>query len=447
MITDPMTQSPSVARHGLISKFGLDAREHALRARRKLPSAGLAGRPRRIALAFSILPATLHAVMRGVSEFAAKQGKWILTTHGEATQVPLDGLHGWNGDGIIALLDTPSEARAARRFFMRGTPVVTFSGTLHDPGVPRVTTDDAAIGRAAAEHLISQRYERFALFTLGGSAYSAARGAAFAARLRASGKTFATYESPAGSSLSPAWHDETQALMDWVRALPRPTGVFAVNDYLAQRVTEACGDCDIRVPNEVGVVGADNNSVLCESSMPTISSVDCDWHGIGYHAAALLHRLMNGGDPPEEDQVIPPQAVASRASTELWRVADTRLSLAMTYVRDHPGELFGVERLLDLCGISRRTLELIFRQHLGCSPHQFLNRARVEHAKRLFREHGRPTVEQISQQCGFRDVRRFREVFRRVEGVTPMAYQRQCRPTACGTPEEARTNVHLRSCA
>jgi LacI family transcriptional regulator len=200
-------------------------------------------------------------------------------------------------------------------------------------------------------------------------------------------------------------------------------GIFAVNDYRAQLVASACRLCALRVPSEVGIMGADNNQVLCEFHAPTLTSVDCDWYRVGFEAAALLDRLMNGDPRPADDLLVPPKGVVRRASTDFRVVDDSRLVLALGYVRDHLGEVFGVERLIAVSGASRRTLEFAFLRELGCSPYHYLCRQRVERAKQLLREAPRKTFAEISRSCGFHDARRFREVFRRVEQTTPARYR------------------------
>lgn len=389
------------------------------------PQSGRARRAgrREVALAFPIAPAHLFAVTRGVTDFASQHGRWFITTHGESANLPIQRLRGWKGDGIIAILTSPGDVVAARRFWREGIPVVTFSATLSRPGVPRVRTDSTSIGRLAAEHLLRQDYEHFALCGLRGVAYSEDRGRAFAERLAINGLKCSTLVSPSTFAPGRPWENEIRSVSRWINSLRRPVGVFAVNDYRAQLVASACKSIGLRIPQEVGIIGVDNNHVICEFSSPTLTSVDCNWYDVGRRAAELLNRLMNGQPQPREDLIVPPIGVIQRSSTQRIAASDARLNAARDYVRDHPGEIFGVERLVQAAKCPRRTLELAFARELNCTPADYLNRQRIDRAKRMLQSSEATTLSEISLQCGFRDLRRFRLVFRRYEKISPAEFR------------------------
>lgn len=374
-------------------------------------------------MAFPIAPAHLFAVTRGVTDYASHHGQWLLTTHGESANLPIQRLRGWKGDGIIAILTSDADVRAARRFWKQGMPVVTFSATLPRPGVPRVRTDSLAIGQLAAEHLLKKGYEHFGLYGLQAVAYSTDRGRAFIDRLAQANMTCSSLASPNTFTSARPWENEIESLTRWLRTLDLPAGVFAVNDYRAQLVASACKAIGLHVPGDIGIIGADNNHVICEFSSPTLSSVDCNWHQVGLRAADLLDRLMDGNSPPREDLLVEPIGVVERTSTLLTAADHPGLQQAMDYVRDHPDEPFGVDQLVAAAKIPRRTLEMVFLRELGCSPYEYLCRQRVACAKRLLGASDRTTLSEVSRLCGFHDLRRFREVFRRIEKISPAQYR------------------------
>lgn len=386
-------------------------------------TAGRRKAEREVALAFPIAPAHLFAVTRGVTDYAGRHGQWLLTTHGESANLPIQQLRGWKGDGIIAILTSPADALAARKFQAGGIPVVTFSAALPRPGVPRVRTNSQTIGQLAAEHLLHQKYPHFGLYGLHGVAYSIDRGKAFVERLCESGNRCSSLVSPNTFSLAQPWENEIATLIGWLRTLDLPCGIFAVNDYRAQLVVSACKAAGLRVPRDIGVIGADNNHVICEFTSPNLSSVDCNWYRVGQQAADLLDHLMNGGPAPEEDRLVEPVGVIQRASTDRTAADDPRLHDALDYVRDHLGEVFGVERLVAISNVPRRTLEMIFLKELGCTPYDFICRQRIAKAKALLQTNENRSLTEISAQCGFHDLRRFREVFRRIEKVSPANFR------------------------
>lgn len=378
---------------------------------------------REVALAFPIAPAHLFAVTRGVTDYASQHGNWLLTTHGESANLPIQRLRGWTGDGVIAILTSAADVRAARRFLNQGVPVVTFSATLPRSRVPRVRTDSAAIGRLAAEHLIARGYAQFGLYGLHGVTYSSDRGRAFIERLAESGFRCTSLQSPNTFGSARPWENEIESLAHWLRTLSRPAGVFAVNDYRAQLVASACKSIGLRVPRDIGIIGADNNHVICEFSSPSLSSVDCNWYRVGLQTAELLDLLMNGGDAPTSDLLVQPTGVVQRASTDLPSAKDPRLQAAIQYIREHLAEVFGVERLVLAAQMPRRTFELKFIRDMGCSPYDYLCGQRVDRAKSLLRASAELSLSEIARRCGFSDLRRFREVFRRVERTTPAAFR------------------------
>jgi LacI family transcriptional regulator len=306
-----------------------------------------------------------------------------------------------------------------------GVPVVNIGGALRRPGIPRVTVANREIGHWAADHLFKCGFRRFAFYGLRGVAFSQDRQTGFAARLEELGFPCAAHLSPNTYGLRRLWQDDLAALQRWLEQLcspPRPVGIFAVNDFRARLVIDACDLAQLKVPAQIGVVGVDNDKMMCEFSKPTLSSIECNWHRVGFEAARGLHALLEG-KTPEPEMRISPLEVVGRASTAVTLTEDPRLLKAVTYIRDHLGEIFGVERLLEISDVSRRKLEQIFNAEMRMSPYQYLCQKRIERAKMMLRSDSTLNLKQISRMCGFRDSRRFRLVFARMEGLTPARYR------------------------
>jgi LacI family transcriptional regulator len=358
-----------------------------------------------------------------------------LTTGAEFFGLPVQHLLGWTGDGVIAVLATPEDVAAARRLKV---PIVTMFGMVRSPEVPRVMVDQDEIARLAAEHLVSRGFRRFAFYGLEGPAYSADRERAFVAHLArygggGGGSAVHRYRSPADTEVLHPW-DEVDALSRWVAELPAPIGVFAANDQRARMLVDACSLAGRRVPEDVGVIGVDNDEIACEFGEPTLSSIACDYAAVGFESARLLDRLMRGGPPAAVPDVLTrPVGVVSRASTDVTVTDHPAVARAVTYARDHRGESFGVEALVEAAGVSRRHLELSFTRSLGCTPSTFLARLRAEQAKELL-DQGGHTLGGVARLCGFNDLRQFTRVFQRVMKVSPREYVR-----SAATP--ARTNA------
>jgi LacI family transcriptional regulator len=253
-------------------------------------------------------------------------------------------------------------------------------------------------------------------------AYSEDRQVGFADRLHEAGFNCAVHFSPHTFGLRRPWQDDIVPLRAWLARLAPPVGIFAVNDFRARLIIDACDLAELNVPAEVGIVGVDNDQMMCEFSKPELSSIECNWQRVGYEAAHTLHRMLLGEKPGPECRIAP-REVVGRSSTAVTVTEDPRLLLAVTFIRDHIGEVFGVERLLEVSDVSRRKLEQLFHAEMRVTPYQYLCQKRVDRAKMLLQAESALKFKQISRLCGFRDSRRFRLVFLRIEGQTPARYR------------------------
>lgn len=401
--------------------------------------------PPRVALAFPLSQAHLHSLAQGVADYARSETAWLLTTGGEAATLSIEHLHGWRGDGIVAALVRPSEVQAARDFIRRGVPVVTIAGAIRRPaGIPRVTVENPAVGRMAAAHLLSCGFRHFAFYGLRDVAYSQERLEGFASVLHESEHKCNVLLSPHTFGKRHPWQNDVARVETWLAGMERPLGVLAANDYRARLVIEACDRLGFRSPEQVGIVGVDNDRVLCEFSEPQLSSIECNWFRVGQEAGRLLHGMMQGNASPREDQLIVPRGVVARRSTHVTIVDNPALLRCVNFVREHIGEVFGVERLLEVSGASRRKLEQLFQAELGRTPYQYLCEKRVEHARTLLPLQPHARLGNIARQCGFHDLRRLRLVFQRLENMTPAEFRRQASNARDGATVNKNMDRHSR---
>ncbi|MBA4065378.1 MAG: XylR family transcriptional regulator [Isosphaera sp.] len=340
--------------------------------------------------------------------YARRHGPWTftLTEHGRG-EVRRNELAGWAGDGAIARVENRRVAAALRGF---GRPVVDVSAARLLPAVPWVETDDAAIARAAADHLRGRGFRHFGYCGDGRFNWSRWRRAAFREYLAASGL---------GCSDAP---DRADALAGWVRGLPKPAGVFACYDIRGREVLDACRRAGVRVPDEVAVVGVDDDELLCELSDPPLSSVVPDAARAGWVAAELLDALMAGREVAAVEHPIPPRGVTTRRSTDTLAVDDPDLAAALRYIREHACDGIGVGEVVAEVAVSRRALEGRFRRALGRTPHAEIARVRLERARELLGRGGL-TLEAVARRSGFGHGEYLSTVFRREFGMTPGEYR------------------------
>jgi LacI family transcriptional regulator len=220
------------------------------------------------------------------------------------------------------------------------------------------------------------------------------------------------------------WED---AMVRWLRLLPKPVGLMACNDLRAHQVIMACDESRLAVPEEVAVIGVDNDEAICGLSRPPLSSVEQNPEKVGYEAAALLDRLMQGETLPGERIIVEPRGVVARQSTDVVAVADADLAATLHYIRERACNGLTVEDLVARMAVSRRTLERRFMTILGRSPKDEIARVQLGHVKRLLDMTDYPLAK-IAQLTGFCYVESMCVLFKKTMGVTPGQYRGQSQP-------------------
>ena len=374
----------------------------------------------RVALAFPVGLAFTDRLMHGILDYAREHGDWSFARLPEMIGPSIDWLREWTGDGAFVLLTNADDAERARRLAI---PVVNLAGHLAEVGVPSVTVDHRAIGVLAAEHLQARRFSRFGFYGVREKLYSAQRREGFVAAVERAGGSCAVLQVEAMDGHAVQWVDQLEELENWLRTLEPPVGVMASTDLRAGMVVDACQRLGLRVPEDVAVIGVDNDPVACEFREPGLSSVSRNDHEVGYRAAGLLERLIAGNPVPRSTILVSPDAVVSRQSTEVMAIDDPLIARVVQAIENRLHEPFSVDGLLEGLEISRRRLEQRFRHSLGCGPAEFIKRRRVEQAMKLLVGPTRHSLTDIAAACGFSDLRHFRQAFGRVCGKSPSAYR------------------------
>jgi LacI family transcriptional regulator len=195
-------------------------------------------------------------------------------------------------------------------------------------------------------------------------------------------------------------------------------------DLRAAMIVDSCARLGLRVPGDVAVVGVDNNEVICELCRVPLSSVSRSDHEVGWQAASLLSRLIAKKSCAPQEILVPPDQIVQRRSTDIIAVNDPQLASAVGYIREHMREPFGIERLVQITGRSRRWLTQHFRESLSCTPYEYICLVRIEQAKKMLTAERKLPLQEIARSCGFTETRNLRHVFERLTGMTPAAYRR-----------------------
>lgn len=307
-----------------------------------------------------------------------------------------------------------------------GLPTVIADTDFHYPGVTSIDVDDWQVGAEAARAFSQAGYVNYAC--LGNSTpYSDQRIEGFRRELGVLAKV-ATHQEDSFNKTrySEDFAQPCASLKAWLKSLPKPVGIFAVHDPLGRFLCGACRQIGIRVPEEVAVIGANNDALVCGLSYPMLSSVSIPWNTIGEAVSEALRSLLAGEKPPSAPILVPSGGVVLRHSANHLAVEDPLLRRAMTYLSERVQDPISIASLCRDLRIARRGLERKFREYYHCTPWEKLCQLRVARAKQLLTETNHP-ISMVSDLCGFNDPERMAVVFKRVEGMPPSAFRKGLR--------------------
>ncbi|HUB24920.1 MAG TPA: DNA-binding transcriptional regulator [Tepidisphaeraceae bacterium] len=367
---------------------------------------------RRIGLAIDAVAGYGRGVIRGVMSYCHANPSWIIAVEPFWSFGTLPSVEQWEVDGMI--VQTFSSA-FEDEVLARRLPTVNVSNFLTEPSrLATVVPDDEAVGEMAADYLLSLGFRELGYCWQGTTGYGRLRFEAF--RNRAKKSQVRVHECDSSK------HD----LGQWLTGLPKPAGVLGSNDDWAHRLLNVARRKGVKVPDEVAVLGVDDDDLFNALVTPSLSSIALPAEQIGFEAATLLNGLIDGRRAADEPICLPPIRVVQRQSTDVVSVTDVEVARAIRFIREHAGRPFQVEDLLDDVPLSRRSLERRFRRAMGRSVSAEIRRAHVERAKQLLIATDM-SMSQIGLASGFTSSTRFGIVFQKEVGQPPTEFRRRSR--------------------
>lgn len=361
-------------------------------------------------------------IIRGISNYAERHGRWHLLLdprdHEHRSALP----DGWQGHGIIARITSQKQLEQLQS---RRLPLVNVDDVIEpQEGLASVITDENALAEMALSHLLDRGFRQFAYFAPPSLDYSKRRSSAFSQKVQEAGYECAVYKPGYRAGRRLSWAERLKRVDRWIRSLPQPIGVLAVDANRARQLAEICHLSGIRVPDDVAVLAGSLDELLCDVCTPPLSAVNVASERIGHDAAQLLDLMIAGHAEPAAPIEIPPRGVQSRQSTDLLAIDDEEIVDALRYIRHHACRGIIVEDILRQVPISRRSLEIQFRKYLGRSPAREIRRVQLEKSRDLL---GRRelSITEVALACGFANATRFGVAFKKDTGKTPHSFRKE----------------------
>ena len=381
--------------------------------------------PRRsVALLIESSNAYARGLLQGIIAYQQQHDAWsIYLPEQDRGATPPKWIRNWQGDGVIARIESEEIARVVHRI---GIPVVDVSAARQLARIPWVETDDQRVAELAAEHLLERGFRNLAFYGAPSFNWSIWRRDHFVETLRLLGMDCEVFDAVGQETRGYSWTREHRRLANWIRRLTKPTGLMASYDIGARQVLDACRELEIMVPEEIAVIGVDDDPIVCNLACPSLTSVIPDAAGAGYRAAELLEQMMSGETPATESHLLAPLGISTRQSTDIFAVEDPVIRQAAKMIREQACSGITVIDVLREVSMSRRVFESRFHKATGQTPHEALLSQRLKRVEQLLRESDL-SLEMIASKTAFEHPEYMSVAFRKHFQIPPGKYRSQLR--------------------
>lgn len=367
------------------------------------------------------------SLLTGVTRYSQEFGPWAfcrMPTYYRETK----GIEGilqwakeWKANGILGQFYNDSDPK---RLLDEGIAVVAQDFKECHKTVPNITGDYIKTGRIGAEYFLRKGYEHFAFYGFKDIVWSRERGQGLEERLAEEGHSLHYFEHHRKVKSRELWYYKPSALSKWLKSLPKPIALMTCDDNQGLHITEACRLTKIRCPEEVAVLGVDNDEMLCNLSDPPLSSISLDTVKGGYEAARLLHKMIQTKNREFHDIFVEPTQVVTRNSTDIYATKDEYIGMALKFIHNNMDKNLKVEDVLKQVPLSRRSLEKRFQKVTGYPVYEYIFNLRIEKFTSKLLETDL-TIFEIAVDLGLNDSKNIARQFRQVKGCTPVEYRKK----------------------
>ena len=358
-------------------------------------------------------------IIEGITRYSIETNRWniFFSDRGSREQIP-PWIKRWHGDGIIARTYDKKNQKILESLDIPIVEIVSWK---------YATLDGEAFGNMIADHFLELGLQHFAFFSMGQSWWSKGLCQFYDSVIKQKGYDCLIFpKAKLKNSLAlPVmwWEGCDQQVVEWLESLPKPIGIFCPLDTHAIYLINVCNDAGIAVPEDVAIMGMENDAQLCEAVFPTLSSIDLNGRLGGYHAAMLLDKMMNGEPLPPLPIFQKPSHIAKRQSTNMVAVANPIVAKSLNFIHTHVTDNIRVSDIAQQMDISRRTLTEMFRKHLRRTPEKVILKSKMEWSKKLLRE-TKYSLAEITELVGYQSVAYFCRAFLRETGQTPTEFRK-----------------------
>mgnify|MGYP001797912105 CR=1 FL=1 len=367
---------------------------------------------RRVALLVETSLGSGREILRGIGRYARQAANWqLFHAAGGLANVMPDWIRDWEGDAVIARIQ---DEKTRDELAKLEIPVIDVLGVCENQ-FPLVHVDDEAIGRFVGQHFLGRDFQHFGFYGIAKENWSDRRGAAFAETVREA-KTYHELKIPRQSQAEAP--ERFHQIQEWVKHLPKPCAVMVCSDQRGLELLEACLSEEIAVPEELAVIGVDNDAALCEISDPPLSSIRGGHFNVGIEAARTVDLLLGGKSLSSRTIRIPPNGLVERESSSTHAIEDPVIAKGVSYIRENLAASITNDSIARACGISRTLFQKRFRDAMGLSIREFILERRVERALHLI-EGSDITLADVAERSGFRHQEYLGQIIKRSTGKTP----------------------------
>ncbi|MEL5894844.1 DNA-binding transcriptional regulator [Bacteroides sp. GD17] len=380
----------------------------------------------RLILLTDFTEAFAHNLLRGILEYSKGREPWVVCrmppSYKQSYGIPgvLEWAKKWQADAIIAQFNDNDEVELFRE---NGIVALAQDFQSRFSVIPNITSRYELTGQMAADFFLQKGFRNFAFYGYKDVVWSEERYMGFRNRImeKGLGDNFFEYKN---QPLENLWYYESEPLADWIKSLPHPVALMACDDTRGNKIMEMCQVLGINIPEEIAVLGVDNDEIICNLSEPPLSSVSLNIVKGGYEAARLIDRLIHNEATSCEDVIIQPITIVNRLSTDIYATDNPAILAALKYIHQNLANKINVEDIVKQVPLSRRLLEIRFRQVTGQSIYQYISDLRMERFSQLLLASTEPIAD-LAMQVGLADSKNLARQFKLWKGCTPVEYRKR----------------------